>query len=52
MLSIIKGDAFKKLIITHNGCCKSYLYNNFEEFIKILRDNYYSEIMIDKKFYN
>jgi hypothetical protein len=52
MISIIKGDAFKKLIISNNGICKSYLYDNWEEFIKILEENYYYEIMNCKKNYN
>lgn len=49
---IIKGDAFKKIIITQNGCCKTYIYNTFDDFIKILKDNYYNEIMSYREFYN
>lgn len=50
MLSVIKGDAFKKLIITNNGETKTYIYNNFNEFINILKENYYSEILYSRNF--
>ena len=47
---IIKTLPFKTLIVRINGCNKIYSYNNFSDFINILKDNYYEDIIYQKEF--
>lgn len=49
---IIKTEAFKTLVIRTSSDNFIYHYNSFDDFIEILRNNFYHDIMNERNFLN
>lgn len=52
MMTIIKTEAFKTLIVISSFDNSIYHYDSFDDFVEILKNNYYEDIMHEKLFLN